>query len=119
MGICITKEYNMSVKINIAKDFTETPGARFKKEGKFSGEEFRKQFLEKHFSNRDDNYTITIILDGVEGYATSFLEEAFGGLARSFSRNRVKSRLKFISNEDPLLIEEIQLNIENCDRSEK
>lgn len=118
MGIYLRKEYNMSVEINIAIDFTKTPGARFKNEGKFSGEEFRKKLLEKHFSNRDDNYTITIILDGVEGYATSFLEEAFGGLARIFGQNRVKSRLKFISNEDPLLIEEIQLYIENCDRGE-
>lgn len=33
------------VMINVAKEFTETPGARYKTQGAFSGEEFRDNIL--------------------------------------------------------------------------
>ena len=99
--------------INIAKDFSNTPGARYKKFGPFSGEEFRENFLENLFKDKSDNSEIKIILDGVSGYATSFLEEAFGGLARIFGKDRCLKRLIFISNEDPLLIDEINKYIKN------
>lgn len=99
--------------INIAKDFSKTPGARYKNYGRFSGEEFREEFLEGLFRDENDNSEITIILDGVVGYATSFLEEAFGGLARKFGKERCLRRLKFISNEDPLLEEEVINYIKN------
>lgn len=99
--------------INIAKDFSKTPGARYEKFGPFSGQEFRKKFLESLFQDKSDDSEITIILDGVAGYATSFLEEAFGGLARMFGKEKCLKRLKFISEEDPLLKEEVVKYIEN------
>lgn len=102
------------VAINISKDFTTTPGARYKVDGSFSGEEFREQFLEKHFQDPGDNSKIVVNLDGTEGYATSFLEEAFGGLARKYGKQRCLDRLDFISNEDKLLMVEIKKYIENC-----
>ncbi len=95
------------VTINIAKDFSETPGARYKSDGPYSGEEFREKMLKLHFSDPKLDYDITIILDGTEGYATSFLEEAFGGLAREFGKKGCLKRLKFISNEESSLIDEI------------
>lgn len=107
------------ITINIAKDFSDTPGARYIKEGDFSGELFRQTFLEKHFSDSQANYPIQIVLDGVEGYATSFLEEAFGGLARQFGKEKVIKRLQFISKEDPLLVSEIESYIQNCDGKQK
>ncbi len=94
--------------INIAKDFSSTPGARYKSDGDYSGELFREGFLEPLFKNSNDLTKITIILDGVEGYATSFLEEAFGGLARKYGKKICVSRLEFISNEDPLIIDDIK-----------
>lgn len=100
--------------INIVKDFTDTPGGRFKKDGDFSGEEFRDKFLVPLFKDKSDGNEITIIFDGAEGYPTSFLEEAFGGLARVFGKDIVIKRLKLISNEDPLLIEEINSYIEKA-----
>ncbi|MBN1907109.1 MAG: STAS-like domain-containing protein [Deltaproteobacteria bacterium] len=100
------------VRISIAQDYTITPSARYKKDGPFSGEDFRETCLEKHFENKEDNYRITIVLDGVEGFATSFLEEAFGGLARKFGKKRCLARLNFISEEDRLLVDEIREYIE-------
>jgi hypothetical protein len=102
------------VTINIAKDFIDAPGGRSKKDGSFSGEEFRENFLDQHFNDASKNYKIIIILDGAYGYATSFLEEAFGGLARKYGKDKVNSRLEFISKEEPLLIEEIQSYINDC-----
>jgi hypothetical protein len=52
--------------------------------------------------------TITINLDGTEGYPTSFLEEAFGGLAREFGADLVLGRLQFVSLEEPNLLDEIR-----------
>jgi hypothetical protein len=94
------------IKINIASEFSTTPGARFKQDGPFSGEEFRENFLEPHFKNSNDNSVIEIYLDGVEGYATSFLDEAFGGLARKYGKANCLKRLKFFSEARKIYIEE-------------
>jgi len=101
--------------INIAKDFSTTPGARSKQDGMFSGEEFREIFLEKHFVDGSTE-SIIINLDGVEGYSTAFLEEVFGGLVRKFGKAVVKNRLKYISEEEPFLLSEIEDYIEKADK---
>lgn len=93
-----------SKTINIAQDFTDSPGARYYTDGKFSGQEFREKILLDIFDSYDE---ITIVLDGTEGYATSFLEESFGGLARDKGITKVLDKLKFISKEEPDLIYEI------------
>jgi STAS-like domain of unknown function (DUF4325) len=105
--------------INVCKDFTDTPGARHISEGEYSGELFRQKHLEKYFGEPNSKEKIKIILDGVEGYATSFLEEAFGGLARKYGKTSVLDRLEFVSSEDRLLIDEIRSYIENSDRKGK
>lgn len=105
----------MSKHIAIAQDFTRTPGARFKSDGGFSGEEFREKFLEPLFKPGMADEVVTIELDGTEGFATSFLEEAFGGLARQYGKDLCLRRLRFVSVEDPLLIDEINQYIANCD----
>lgn len=104
----------MSKTINIAKEFTTTPGARYVEDGPFSGEEFRTKFLEPLFSSGEDDTEITIILDGTEGYPTSFLEEAFGGIARKYGRELCLKRLRYVSEEDKLLVDEIQSYIKKC-----
>jgi hypothetical protein len=101
--------------INIAKEFSTTPGARYKTDGAFSGQEFREKFLEKLFVDSSAKEDVLIILDGTEGYATSFLEEAFGGLARMYGKEYCLSRLKFISNEEAGLIDEIQQYIKDVE----
>ena len=105
----------MAINISVAKDFSVTPGARQKTDGLFSGEEFRENILEKYFA--DGNIEkIVIDLDGVEGYSTAFLEEAFGGLVRKFGKTAVLGRFEFISTEEPLLVSEIESYIKNADK---
>ena len=103
------------ISINISKDFSSTPGARYIDDGPFSGEEFRKSFLEQPFSTDDDDI-IEIVLDGTEGFATSFLEEAFGGLARNHGKTKCLNRLSFVSRDDDLLVKEILGYINAADR---
>jgi hypothetical protein len=105
--------------ISIAKDYSRTPGFRFITDGPYSGEVFRKKFLEPHFTNPENTEKVTIDLDGVAGYATSFLEEAFGGLARLFGVEITLKRLEFISDEEPMLIDEITSYIKNCNEKQK
>lgn len=91
--------------VNIAKDYTKTPGGRYRREGAFSGEDFRIKILKpafERFISSQDN-TMTVILDGGYGYAPSFLEEAFGGLARE-TRNPKMKEIKIVSDEEPELV---------------
>ena len=93
--------------IVVAKDFSRTPGPRRRAEGKFSGEEFL-DMLKKRYVEAVENKSVLIIdLDGAAGYATSFLEAAFGGLAREFDQEEVQQTLQIKSDEEPDLIDEI------------
>lgn len=94
------------VNIKIARDFSRTPGPRYIKEGKWSGELFR---TEKFFQTMNDaiiNHKMVVVdLDGTMGYGTSFLEEIFGGLIREhhLDYNQILTHLEIISEEEPYL----------------
>ncbi len=81
---------------NIARDFTDVPGPRYIKLGKFSGEKFRSvliKLLEEHEA-------IELVLDGAEGYPSSFLEESFGGLVRlGYQAEEIRKRFKIIADD--------------------
>ena len=105
------------MEINICKEFTDTPNGRYKSEGHFSGEEFRENLLEpRYLEAKEKREKLTINMDGGYGYPTSFLEEAFGGLARKYDLNEVLQMLIFISDDEPSLIEEIESYIKNANR---
>lgn len=72
--------------ISVARDFSAYPGGRYAKDGDFSGEEFRDQYLWPAVSSAIARSGHVIIeLDGTAGYPASFLEEAFGGLIRKYN----------------------------------
>lgn len=103
------------ITLSIAADFSKTPGSRYRAESKFSGEEFREEVLKTLFLKAIERGTKLVVnLDGTQGYATSFLEEAFGGLAREFGPEKVLSHLSFISNEEEYLKSEIDGYIRNA-----
>jgi hypothetical protein len=101
-------------KIVISKEFSDTPGGRFIRDGQFSGEKFRNDFLEPLFSKLGESEVVLIDFDGGYGYPTSFLEESFGGLARKFGSEKVLKKLKFKSDEEPDLINEVKEYIKNA-----
>jgi hypothetical protein len=95
--------------ISIAKDFAETPGPRARDEGDFSGEEFLERLLRPAYVRAvGEGSTLTVDLDGTEGYATSFLEATFGGLAREFDAAEILRVVAFKSDDEPFLVNEIK-----------
>ena len=96
--------------IKIAEDYTKIPGVREEIEGDFPGEEFLSTILLPKFKQAIAERKILFIdLDGTAGYATSFLESAFGGLAREYKNYKiVLDNLEFKSQDDPFLIDDIK-----------
>jgi len=91
-------------KINIAHDFSRYPAGRHLSDGPFSGEKFRNEFLLEPLSN---NEHCLIELDGVRGYGSSFLEEAFGGLVREgkFEADDVLRLIELSASDESLIFE--------------
>lgn len=95
----------IKTNINVAKDFSPNPAGRFPSDGEFSGQRFREELLLPALKT---NEKITIDFDGTEGYGSSFLDEAFGGLVRAGYQPQVlRDRLSIKSEEDPSVIQEI------------
>ncbi len=105
------------MEISIVKDFTDTPGARYREQGDFSGQQFREEVLLPMFEEAEKNKEkLNINLDGGYGYPTSFLEEAFGGLSRLKGKDKVLSILSFTSEDEPALVDAIKKYILNADK---
>jgi len=99
------------VTVRIASDFSRHPAGRFVSDGPFSGEAFRRKFLEPNLGKSE---AIVIEMDGARGYGSSFLEEAFGGLVRKgYAKDLIKSKISFKAS-NPSLKQEI---IEYIDRA--
>ena len=87
-------------RIDIAKDFSDTPIGRYHPDdGPFTGERFREEFLYPALKKEGQ---ITVAIDATEGYGSSFLDEAFGGLVRKgyFTAKQLSVALQ-IENIDP------------------
>jgi hypothetical protein len=87
-------------EITIAKDFSRHPAGRYVTDGKYSGQKFREAFLEPQVINHERTI---IYFDGARGYGSSFLEEAFGGLARKFDKDIVLAIFEFKSHDINLI----------------
>ena len=106
---------NSPHKISVAKDFSTVPLGRFPDDSTFNGTVFREEWLLPALAKHD---TLQIDFDGAEGYGSSFLEEAFGGLVRlhGFNPSDLLRRISLISKEDPTLIDEIHQYIQDAAR---
>lgn len=91
----------------IAKDYTDAPGGRFITDGPYSGQDFRDNVIKPMIVRLKKGEKIHLVFDGAYGYATSFLEEAFGGLAREIGKEKTLELFYFESNDEPELIEKI------------
>lgn len=97
----------MIKKYSIAEEYSKNPGARYSKQGPYSGEDFRDKVLEPFFNNKSEGDILEIDLNGLNGYPSSFFEEAFGGIARRFSQKEVLNSLRFICDDNPLFIDDL------------
>ncbi|PBQ30547.1 hypothetical protein CNR22_01765 [Sphingobacteriaceae bacterium] len=88
--------------ISILNNYSEYPGLRNCNISEHSGEEFYHVVLNKEFKDSfEKSETVQINLDGTGGYASSFLDEAFGNLVYDFSLENVKKYVEIISEEEP------------------
>ena len=93
--------------INISLEYTKSPGGRYVNEGEYSGEHFRDNILFPAYEKcKNTGEKLTVILDGGYGYGSSFLEEAFGGLARETNDTDILNII-LVSDEEPRLIDDI------------
>lgn len=99
-----------SVILSISKEFSKTPGGRYRHEGPFSGQEFREDFLLPRYEEAIRLHVpLYVDLDGGYGYPSSFLEEAFGGLVREKkSVAAVCDNIVFNSTEEPYRLDDVQ-----------
>ena len=103
-------------KLKVSTSFSTTPGARHYEDGPDSGQEFYDKCLRTAFAAAiAEGEKLIIDLDGTEGYATSFLDEAFVRLVREFGKKRVLSHIEIVSIEEPDWIEEIRSYINEAD----
>jgi len=103
------------IKISIAEDFSDAPGARYLSDGPDSGEEFFEKLLSPRFQEATHRgKKLVVDMDGTFGYATSFLSEAFGKLSKTYGKECVLSTLVLISDEDPELISFTLKSIKDC-----
>ncbi len=104
----MTQPDTSPIYVKLARDFSRTPGPRRREEGLYSGEEFLERVLEPKFIEaRNKRVKIVVDLDGCAGFATSFLEAVFGGLARKYGSDDVTNYVEIVSHDEPLLKEEI------------
>lgn len=101
--------------ISVAADFSPTPVGRQLSDGPKSGELFRRKILAPALRKFEQ---VSVVLDGVEGVGSSFLEEAFGGLIREdgFEIEVIRTKLSLVSEEEPILKEEIWSYIEDAEK---
>lgn len=85
-----------TIDLCIGKDFFDDPWGRFYTDGDGSGEEFREEVL-KPLLERKLKIKLNIS-DDVEGYGSSFLVEAFGGLVKYgyFNKDYLFERIEIV-----------------------
>jgi len=92
----------MSSVVKFVEVFSACPA------GREHAAELREQVLVPLVAKPED---VVLDLDGSPGYAASFLEELFGGYVRHHGRalgDRLSSgSFRFVSNEEPYLVDEI------------
>jgi len=92
--------------------FTTLPGLRYQEMSDNSGEEFYFTELNKLFGEAlKSKKTLTVNLDGTEGYPPSFIDESFGNLVYDFGLKKVNKNLLIESNEEPDWIDIIKKEI--------
>jgi hypothetical protein len=95
--------------IIIIADYSNSPGPRYCYQGDDSGEDFYHEILNKQFKTAiESKLELEINLDGPDGYASSFLDEAFGNLIYDFGLENVQKYIKIISTEEPEWIEMLE-----------
>ena len=106
----------MSRTINIAKDFSRYPAGRYLTDGPYPGQKFRDELLAPALEQGE----VELVIDGVAGLPSSFLEEALGGLVRESGMRlhelRRKLKITAITGRMAGYVEQAWRYIEDADQ---
>lgn len=97
----------MNDTINIATDFSRYPAGRSDEDGSSNGARFRENFLwpklKKIIDNNSDD-ALTVNIDGVRTFGSSFIDEAFLGIVRHYNiqKDQLLKHLKISCNQPDL-----------------
>lgn len=94
----------MTMRLNVAKDFTPVPIGRYRKDNKHSGQVFREDVLCPRLRRAiKGGDKLVVDFSEMVGVNPTFLEEAFGGLVRdnAFSAEEVLQALLFEPEGEP------------------
>ena len=89
MGVAPQLKNRLTANLSISKDFSKFPAGRYVRDGEFNGTRFRKDFLAPRLRALGESERLIVSFDGVAGFGSSFLEEAFGGLVRDEGMSKV------------------------------
>ena len=88
--------------LSIYEKYSEYTGLRHCDISENSGEDFYHKVLNGAFQTAiQANEKLTVILDKVDVYASSFLDEAFGNFVYDFTLEKVKKNVEIISEQEP------------------
>lgn len=103
-------------KIRISSDFSATPGARHRDEGPYPGDEFRDDILIPEYEKAvKNNQKLIVDFDGCYGYATSFLEESFGGMVRKLRKKGILNDIVLVSTEDSSITDLVEKYVKEAE----
>jgi len=91
------------VRISIKEEFSDRPSGAKMEHGSNSGEEFLNRFLKPHFG-KGQTYDVIINMDGVAGYAGSWIEEVFKGIIEFDPCLQAYDRIQLICRDDPEVV---------------
>ncbi|MGX9960907.1 STAS-like domain-containing protein [Xanthomonas euvesicatoria] len=82
--------------IDIGRDFSVVPSGRYPEDDDFNGQTFREDYLVPALRRFE---RVQVSLDNTEGFGSSFLEEAFGGLVRvnGMAALEIRKKLELIA----------------------
>lgn len=109
-------EMGGTVRIDIARDFSEAPFGRYPVHGPFNGQTFRVEFLEQPLRT---GRRVLVDIDGVTGLSSSFLDEAFAGLVRHgiVPAGRFFDFVTIKSDRDPSYIEDVRQYVSEAEKA--
>ena len=100
------------VDYRFIEKYTKFPGGRFERLGPHSGENFREEVLRPIFESGQ-----SIKIDASEvvtSFSPSFLDEAFGTLAKEYGLEKFKKTIILFSNDNPSLTEKMMYYVERA-----
>jgi len=108
------------IVLSVANDYTKTPGARYRKNGEYSGEDFRETKLIPAFEKAQaENKKLLVDLDGCYGFLLSFIDEVFGGLTFKFGKETVTKILEVQCKDESSLEREVNIAIDDWEIKRK